>query len=164
MKQRPGSGPEAERALEVSRIIDGPRRLVFDAFTEVQQLEQWWGPDGFTTTTRSFEFRPGGVWEFMMHGPDGTDYPNWIVWLEISRPERIVLWHGASADDPDAFVSTVTILDRGQRSEITLRSVFPTKAQRDEAVERFRAVEGAEQTLASLAAHVADADDRKEQG
>ena len=74
----------------MSRIIDGPRQLVFAAYTDARHLAQWWGPDGFTTTTHTFEFRPSGVWEFTMHGPDGTDYPNRIEWLEISPPERIV--------------------------------------------------------------------------
>jgi uncharacterized protein YndB with AHSA1/START domain len=66
----------SEREIVVSRSIAGPRRLVFEAYTDARQLAQWWGPNGFTTTTHAFEFRPGGVWDFVMHGPDGTDYPN----------------------------------------------------------------------------------------
>jgi uncharacterized protein YndB with AHSA1/START domain len=145
----------AEREVVVSREIEGRRQLVFDAFTEVASLSEWWGPDGFTTTTHAFAFRPGGVWEFTMHGPDGTDYPNRIEWLEISPPERIVLRHGETDGDPDAFVSTVTIADHGERSEIVLRSVFRTRERRDEVVERHGAIEGGRQTLARLAAYVA---------
>ncbi len=62
---------------------------MFEAFTEVRHLSRWWGPEGFTTTTRSFEFRVGGEWDFVMHGPDGTDYPEWITWTDIAPPERI---------------------------------------------------------------------------
>ena len=145
----------AEREVVVSREIEGRRQLVFDAFTEVASLSEWWGPDGFTTTTHAFAFRPGGVWEFTMHGPDGTDYPNRIEWLEISPPERIVLRHGETDGDPDAFVSTVTIADHGERSEIVLRSVFRTRERRDEVVERHGAIEGGRQTLARLAVYVA---------
>ena len=145
----------ADREIVISREIDGPRDLVFEAFTEVAHLSQWWGPDGFTTTTHAFEFRPGGVWEFTMHGPDGTDYPNRIEWLEIAPPEKIVFWHGEATEDPEAFVSTVTIADLGERSEIVLRSVFGTKEQRDEVVERYGAIEGGKQTLGRLAAYVA---------
>jgi uncharacterized protein YndB with AHSA1/START domain len=89
-----------------------------------------------------------------MHGPDGTDYPNWIEYVEISPPERIILRHGSAPEDPDSFTSTVTIEDRGDRSEVTLRTVFKTRAQRDEVVERYRAIEGAEQTLSRLADHI----------
>jgi uncharacterized protein YndB with AHSA1/START domain len=147
-----------DREIVVSRTITGPRRLVFQAFTDVRHLDRWWGPDGFTTTTRSFEFRPGGVWDFVMHGPDGTDYPNRIEWLEIVPPERLVFLHGERQDDPRAFVSTVTLVERGDATEVTtevtMLAVFKSKEQRDEAVERFGAVEGGKQTLGRLEAYV----------
>jgi len=145
----------SDREIVVSRLIEGPRRLVFEAYTDVKHLAHWWGPDGFTTTTRSFEFRAGGVWDFVMHGPDGTDYPNWVEWREIVPPERIVLLHGERAGDPRSFLSTVTLVERGGATEVTMRAVFKTKAQRDLVVERYRAIEGGEQTLARLAAYVA---------
>lgn len=144
-----------DREIVISRVIAGPRRLVFAAFTDVQHLHHWWGPDGFTTTTRSFDFRPGGVWDFIMHGPDGTDYPNRIEWREIVPPERLVYLHGESEEDPRTFVSTMTFVERGDTTEITLRTVFPTREQRDEAVKRYRAIEGGTQTLDRLAAYVA---------
>jgi uncharacterized protein YndB with AHSA1/START domain len=145
----------ADREIVVTRTIEGPRRLVFEAYTDVAHLSQWWGPNGFTTTTRSFEFRPGGVWEFIMHGPDGTDYPNRIEWREIVPPERIVYLHGKGADDPASFITTVTFVERGGATEITLRSVFKTKEQRDLVVKRYNAIEGARQTLGRLAELIA---------
>lgn len=145
----------ADREIMVTRTIEGPRRLVFEAYTDAAHLAQWWGPNGFTTTTRSFEFRPGGVWEFIMHGPDGTDYPNRIEWLEIVPPERIVYRHGERDDDPTSFSSTVTFVERGDATEITLRSVFRTREQRDQVVERYDAVEGARQTLGRLTEFIA---------
>jgi len=146
--------PESEREIVVSRVIDGPRALVFEVFSDSGHLGQWWGPDGFTTTTHAFEFGVGGVWDYTMHGPDGTDYPNWIEWREIARPERIVALHGSRADDPEAFVSTFTFVERDGATELTLRGVFPTKALRDLHVKEFGAIEGAEQTLGRLAAYL----------
>jgi uncharacterized protein YndB with AHSA1/START domain len=146
---------DSEREIVVSRTIEGPRRLVFEAYTEVRHLARWWGPEGFTTTTHAFEFRPGGVWDFTMHGPDGSDYPNWIEWREIVPPERIVYLHGEREDDPQAFVSTVTLVERGSATEVTMRAVLRTKEQRDEVVERYGAIEGGKQTLGRLAAYVA---------
>jgi uncharacterized protein YndB with AHSA1/START domain len=145
----------SDREIVISRTIEGPRRLVFEAYTDVRHLARWWGPRGFTTTTRAFAFRPGGVWDFIMHGPDGTDYPNWIKWREIVPPERLVFLHGERADDPRAFVSTVTLVERGEQTEITLRALFETREQRDQVVERFGAIEAGMQTLERLAAYVA---------
>ena len=145
----------SDREIVVTRIIEGPRPLVFEAYTDPRHLAHWWGPNGFTTTTRAFEFRPGGVWDFVMHGPDGTDYPNWIEWREIEPPERLVFLHGDRQDDPRAFVSTVTLVERGGATEVTMRAVFKTKAQRDEVVERYHAIEGGKQTLGRLALYVA---------
>src|ERR1700710_1570223 len=97
-----------DRGIVISRVIGAPPELVFEAFTEVRHLSQWWGPEGFTTTTRAFEFRVGGEWEFVLHGPDGTDYQEVISWTQITPPERIALLHGESLGDPNAFESALT--------------------------------------------------------
>src|SRR6188768_4107004 len=81
-----GRGGRSEREIVISRVIGAPPEVVFEAFTAVRHLSRWWGPEGFTTTTRAFEFRVGGVWDFVMHGPDGTDYQEWISWTEIAPP------------------------------------------------------------------------------
>ncbi|WP_225850792.1 SRPBCC family protein [Streptomyces sp. HPF1205] len=154
-----GGGPDpttAGREILISRSIGASRESVFEAFTRVRHLSRWWGPEGFTTTTRSFEFRAGGVWDFVMHGPDGTDYQEWITWTEIVRPERIALVHGESRDDPNAFESVLTFEPAGERTRIVMRTVFPTKELREEAVHKYHAIEGGEQTLRHLAAYVAE--------
>jgi uncharacterized protein YndB with AHSA1/START domain/DNA-binding transcriptional ArsR family regulator len=146
----------ADREIVISRVISAPRELVFEAFTEVRHLSRWWGPEGFTTTTRAFEFRVGGEWDFVMHGPDGTDYQEWISWTEIARPERIALLHGESRGDPNAFESVLTFAPDGAATRIEMRAVFPTKELRDEAAEKYHAIEGGQQTLSNLAAYVTE--------
>src|ERR1044071_8008961 len=114
---RSGGEPEhgtADREIVMSRIIGAPRELVFEAFTQVRHLSRWWGPEGFSTTTRSFESRAGGIGDFEMHGPDGTDYQEWITWREIVPPERIALLHGEFRDDPNAFESILTFEPAGE--------------------------------------------------
>lgn len=145
----------ADREVVVARTISAQREVVFEAFTQVRHLSQWWGPAGFTTTTRSYEFRVGGVWDFVMHGPDGTDYQEWITWTEIVPPERIRLLHGESRDDPNAFESILTFEDAGADTRVVMRAVFPTRELRDQAVEEYHAIEGGEQTLGNLAAYIA---------
>src|SRR6476646_9126111 len=112
-REAPAQSATADREITISRVINAPRELVFEAFTEVRHLSQWWGPDGFTTTTRAFEFRLDGEWDFVMHGPDGTDYQEWICWTEIAPPERIELLHGESVGDPNAFESVLTLAADG---------------------------------------------------
>ncbi len=153
-RRTPVQSATADREIVISRVIDAPRELVFEAFTEVRHLSRWWGPEGFTTTTREFEFRVGGEWTFVMHGPDGTDYQEWISWTEIAPPDRIDMLHGESRGDPNAFKSAVTLTQDGAATRIEMRTVFPTKELRDEAVEKYHAIEGGQQTLGNLAAYV----------
>ena len=91
-----------------------------------------------------------------MHGPDGTDYQEWISWTEIAPPERIALLHGESRDDPNAFESVLTFAPDGAAIRIEMRTVFPTKELRDDAVEKYHAIEGGQQTLSNLAAYVTE--------
>jgi len=146
----------ADREIVIARRISAPRELVFEVFTEVRHLSRWWGPDGFTTTTRAFEFGVGGAWDFVMHGPDGTDYQEWITWTEIARPERIALRHGEFRGDPNAFASVLTFTPDGAATRIEMRTLFPTKELRDEAAEKYHAIEGGGQTLDKLAAYVTE--------
>src|ERR1700731_2229647 len=104
----PAQSATADREIVISRVISAPRELVFEAFTEVRHLSRWWGPEGFTTTTRAFEFRAGGEGDFVMHGPDGTDYQEGISWTGDAPPERIAVLHGEWRGDPNAFESVLT--------------------------------------------------------
>jgi uncharacterized protein YndB with AHSA1/START domain len=87
------SSDTASREIATTRVFDAPRDLVFDAWTSPEHVAQWWGPNGFTTTTHSMDVRPGGEWIFVMHRPDGSDYKNHIVYREVVRPERILYDH-----------------------------------------------------------------------
>lgn len=147
---------ERDREIVTTRVIGGPRHLVFRAWTEARHLARWFGPRGFTTTTSAFEFRPGGVWEFVMHGPDGTDFPNWIQWREIVPSERLTYRQGRHENDPEEFEGTVTFADRDGGTEIVLRTLLKTKAQRDHVAEHYNAVDGARQTLERLGAYVGE--------
>ena len=151
----PAQSATADREIVISRVINAPRELVFEAFTEVRHLSQWWGPEGFTTTTRAFEFSVNGVWDFVMHGPDGTDYQEWISFTEIVPPERIALLHGEFRGDPNAFESILTFAPDGEATRIEMYTIFPTKEVRNEAVEKYHAIEGGRQTLSNLADYVA---------
>jgi uncharacterized protein YndB with AHSA1/START domain len=149
-KSSPTPTDTTGREMVISRVIAAPRELVFDAFTDREHISQWWGPNGFRTTTYEKSVRPGGVWRFTMHGPDGVDYPNKIVYIEVLRPERLVYEHSADDDsDENRFVSTITLEAMGDKTKVTLRALFATIEQ-CEAHTKFGAVEGGNQTLARL--------------
>ena len=145
------------RAMVGQREFAAPRDLVFAAFTDPRHLAQWWGPNGFTTTTLSFDMRPGGVWRFVMHGPDGRDYQNRITYEEVVAPQRIVYRHGGGDDvEPVQFRQTITFEDLGgRRTRIVWRGDFPSAAARDRVIKDYGADTGLMQTLSRLADYVA---------
>ncbi|RYG38516.1 ATPase [bacterium] len=141
-----------DREIALTRTYDVPRSLVWRAWTEPDQIAAWWGPNGFSTTNHEMSVHPGGVWRFNMRGPDGTDYPNKVVYTEIVEPSRLAYDHGD--DERVHFTVVVTFEERDGKTEVTLHSTFPTAEARD-AVVRFGAVELGGQTLACLADHLA---------
>lgn len=79
-------------SFQTSREIPAHPSSVFAAFKDSARLAVWWGPAGFTNTFKAYEFKPGGKWSYVMHGPDGKDYPNESVFRDI-EPKRIVIQH-----------------------------------------------------------------------
>ena len=144
------------RSIVGSRVFDAPRDLVFAAFSDPKHLAQWWGPNGFSTTTHSFEFRAGGVWRFVMHGPDGRDYQNRVTYDEIVAPERIVYRHGGGDDvEPVQFKTTISFEDLGGKTRITWRGQFPSAEERARVIKDYGADKGLAETMARLADYVA---------
>lgn len=142
-----------DRTINISREFDAPREWVFNAFTAPEKISQWWGPNGFTTTTKSMEFEVGGEWIFTMHGPDGTDYPNRVVYTEIKNPELLKYDHFDEYEDvgrPPHFKQTITFEEVNGKTKVELNLLFPTAENRQEAAE-FGAIEGGHQTLSRLA-------------
>lgn len=160
-KDHPGSEVKVERnagrEIRVSRVFDAPRELVWKAMTDPEHVGVWWGPDGFTTTTKSIDVRPGGSWVYTMHGPDGRDYPNAMTYREVVRPERLAYRHGTSEEEnPDEdFGATVTLEDLGDgRTRVTMISLFPSDAARELVIREYGALEGDVQHLEKLADHL----------
>ncbi len=140
-----------DQEIVTTRVFNASRERVWEAWTDPVRIGKWWGPNGFTTTTHEMDARPGGVWRFIMHGPDGTDYPNRIVYEQVVKPARLVYLHDADSDTPDdphRFVTTVTFDVEGGKTRLTMRARFPSREAR-EAVVGY-AIEGARQTFGRL--------------
>jgi hypothetical protein len=114
-----------------TRILDAPPAAAWQAWSEAEKVAQWRGPDRFSTSTKKFDFRTGGEWDFIMHGPDGADYPNHIIFTEISHPQR-------------------TFEPHGNETKLTMRHCFDDRQDYELAVNGFGAVEGAIQHLGRL--------------
>ncbi|MEZ4233318.1 MAG: SRPBCC family protein [Polyangiaceae bacterium] len=146
-----------EREIVITRVLDAPRELVFQAWTDPKHIVRWFGPSGFTVTTQEIDIRVGGRWCFQFQAPDGTLYDNRMVFLEVKRPERLVFDHGHDRDeDPERFRVIVTFdAQSNGKTVLTLRQLHPTKELRDQKV-GSGAVEYGFQTLDKLAAHLSE--------
>jgi len=146
----------ANRELVHTRLLNAPRALVFKVWTEPDHIAQWWGPNGFTNTIHEMEVRPGGVMRFIMHGPDGTNWPNRIVFHEVVKNERLTYTHDSDGNenDPHVFEVVVRFEDEGNKTRLTMHTVFPTEEALAE-VKKFGAIEGGNQTFNRLEAYLA---------
>jgi len=146
----------ADREIVFTRVFDAPRRMVWEAWTDPEQLVLWWGPKGFSTTVHEMDVRAGGVWKLVMHGPDGTDYPNKSIFTKVVPYERLrYRLSGGKRGGPVAqFEMTVTFEDDGDKTRITMRLVFASAEARDENVREYGSIEGGKQTLERLAEHL----------
>ena len=145
----------SERELVLQREVPFARSLVWKAMTEPEHMNKWWGPDGFRNENIAMglqDFRVGGTWTFDMVGPDGTRYPNHLVFKEITPPSSMVFDHGDGARV--WFEASVTLQGTGSGTLVTIRQLYPTQASRDEVVEKYGAIEGGKQHLAKLEAYL----------
>jgi uncharacterized protein YndB with AHSA1/START domain len=129
LKPNGSTETQSDREIVITRIFNAPRELVFKAWTEPKHIEQWWGPEGFTTRVTEFDLRPGGRSRYVMIGPDGTEYPAKGVFREIVFPERIVttdefdegIEEVLDADLPQGMLLTVTFEDLDGKTKLTIR-------------------------------------------
>ena len=155
MSKVKASTPADQPTVTFEREFAAPPEAVFGAYRDPDALKEWYGPDGFTITIIAMDFRVGGLLRFTMHGPDGTDYPNRIMYRDIVPGARIAYRHDSDVDDdPRGFEVTVTFAPAGAgRTLLTMRSTFPSIEARN-AVMKFGAVELGMQTVEKLAAYV----------
>jgi uncharacterized protein YndB with AHSA1/START domain len=137
---------DAPNELSRIRIFNAPRELVWRAWTEPTHIAKWWGPKGFTNTIYEMDVRPGGVWRFMMHGPDGVDYPSKIIYRIVDAPSHLAYSH---AEVPP-FDVDVRFDEEGNKTRVNMRMIFVSEAERDKVAKDYGAIEGLDQTLDRL--------------
>ncbi|MEZ5670618.1 MAG: SRPBCC domain-containing protein [Alphaproteobacteria bacterium] len=151
---RAGAAPGADNEIVITRLLRAPRALVWRAWTDPAQLPLWWGPQGFRCETAEIDIRVGGSWRFRMIAPDGTIYPNRVVWQEIVPPERLVYTIDDDGGDFEPFQAVTTFAEEGAGTRVTMHTVFSSAARRADLAARG-AIEGGESTIDCLEAHLA---------
>ena len=131
------------REMSISRLLKAPREIVWKVWTSPEHIKHWWGPNGFTNTIFEMDVRPGGVWEFIMHGPDGTDYKNKHIYKEVVEPEKLVLEHVTGP----IFLMTVTFEEQGDHTLVRIHSLFESAEQLQQVIKVFKADEGMRQNV-----------------
>jgi len=139
------------REIIMTRTLNAPRDLVWEVWTNPEHIAKWWGPNGFTNTIQSMDVKPGGEWNFIMHGPNKMDFPNRIIYSEVEKPKRLVYTHGDDAGTPEQqFHVTVTFDEQDGKTLLTMHSVFASAAVLKDLIEKAGAAEGGKQTLNKL--------------
>jgi uncharacterized protein YndB with AHSA1/START domain len=125
----------SDRVIMVTRVVDAPRRLVFDAHTNPKHVPHWMtGPDGWIMPTCEIDLRVGGAWRFVWRQSDGTEMEMRGVYQEIVPPERIVTTESWGGDWPET-VNTLVLSEQDNKTTITQRILYPSKAARDAALQ-----------------------------
>lgn len=119
-----------DRVLTIQRTFNAPRKLVWEAWTAADHIAAWWGPKGINTRVSEHDFRPGGKWEYIMSGPDGSDFYSNGVFTEIEEFSKVV----TSADFGTVTKDVVMVIlfeDEGDQTRLTLNVVHPTPEYRE---------------------------------
>ncbi|MBS1968836.1 MAG: SRPBCC domain-containing protein [Bdellovibrionales bacterium] len=138
------------KEIITTRTVNASPEHVFKAWTHPHYLALWWGPKDFRNTFHEFDLKPGGAWNFVMHGPNGVDYPNSSQFVEIKIPNRLVLNHISKPQ----FQIVVTFEEAGSQTKVTFRQIFPTKDEADKI--RAFVTEANEQNMDRMEAVVAE--------
>jgi uncharacterized protein YndB with AHSA1/START domain len=124
-----------DRELVVKRVVDAPRRLVWDAWTRPEHLQNWMlGPEGCSMPVCEMDLRPGGAWNFVWRRTDGTGMGMHGTYREVMPPERLVHTESWGPDWPET-INTLALSEDGGRTTITQTVLYPSKEARDAALQ-----------------------------
>lgn len=112
--------------LNINRVFDAPVKLVWEAWTDPKQVAKWWGPRGFSITTKSKDLKPGGKWIYTMHGPGGIDYPNITTYFVVEPFKRLEYDHGANENQKALFRVNVTFSEASGKTTMNMTMTFET--------------------------------------
>lgn len=136
-----------------TRLLDAPRDLVWEVWTTPAHIKEWWGPNGFSLTTKSMYVEPGKIWDFIMHGM-GRDWDNKIEYIEVKKPFLLSYKHSGAENEDYNFTVSVSFEEVEEKTLLTMKSIFKSKAIIEELNRKVNAIEGGKQTLNRLENYV----------
>ncbi|MDO3626366.1 SRPBCC family protein [Mucilaginibacter sp. BT774] len=139
-----------DRELIITRTLNAPVELVWEAWTKPEHIANWWGPDGFTNTISKMDIRSGGEWDLVMHGPDGTDYKNKSIFREVIPLKMLVYEHITGPH----FVATIIFEQQDEQTHLKWHMLFDTREQLIQVVKTFKADEGLKQNVEKLVVYL----------
>ncbi len=139
--------------IRIVRIYDAPVKTVWEAWVDPKQAAKWWGPRGFTLTTHSKDLKPGGIWHYTMHGPDGTDYVNKALYHEVEKYVKLVYDHGGNDERAPLFRVTALFSDVKGKTKLEMTMALPTPEAAEE-TRKFIKKAGGESTWDRLAEYL----------
>jgi uncharacterized protein YndB with AHSA1/START domain len=139
----------SDTEIQMTRVFDAPRDLVFEAHSSAEHMKNWWGPRKYETISAEVDFRPGGKWRIVHRGPDGEEYGFHGEYREIVRPERIVWTFEFEGAPGQVAVETLTLEERDGKTTLTAISDAGSKEARDAVLESGM-TEGAAETFDRL--------------
>lgn len=146
-----------DREITISRKLNAPVDLVWEAWTKPEHIANWWGPNGFTNTISKMDMTAGGEWDLVMHGPDGTDYKNKSIFREVVLHKKIVYEHVSAPK----FISTISFEEQGEQTHLTWHMLFESVEEFIQVVKTFKADEGLKQNVEKLEVYLAGMKEKK---
>jgi uncharacterized protein YndB with AHSA1/START domain len=125
----------SDREVEMTRVFDAPRALVFAAYSKPEHIPHWWGPRSVTTIVEAMDVRPGGAWRFIQRDADGAEYAFYGEYREVEPPERIVSTFEFEGFPGLVVVDTLTLREADGKTTLTVISRFTSREERDRMVE-----------------------------
>jgi len=140
----------SNRSMEITRTFQAPVELLWKVLTTPEYIKVWWGPEGFTNTIRKMEVKEGGIWDFTMHGPDGTDFVNFYYYLEVKPFEKIVMEHRQHPK----FTIIIQLFPDGDSTKVVWQNVFDSVPTMEETIRAFKADVGLVQNMERLSQYL----------
>jgi uncharacterized protein YndB with AHSA1/START domain len=141
-----------DRELLLTRTLNAPVKLVWEVWTKPEHLANWWGPNGFTNTISDMEVKPGGAFNLIMHGPDGTDYDNMSTYNEVVPFEKLVFEHTTYPH----ILFTISFEAQGDKTLLRWHMLFDSAEILADVAKKHQAIEGQKQNVEKLIHYLED--------
>ena len=149
MKDKTANNTITNRELHVTKLLNASVESVWEVWINPEHIANWWGPNGFTNTIHTMDLTAGGEWRLTMHGPDGKNFPNKSIFVEIVPVKKIAFQHF----NPN-YIATIVFTPEGKETLLDWTMKFETPELYETVVKVFKADVGLKQNVEKLTAYL----------